>query len=67
MTSDQAGAAFAARRVEAAVPWEPWLTNAVKNQRRPAAPAHHGNGHGTGIHRARRALRDAAAIGPADV
>jgi NitT/TauT family transport system substrate-binding protein len=30
MTSDQAGAAFAAGRVTAAVTWEPWLTNAVK-------------------------------------
>jgi NitT/TauT family transport system substrate-binding protein len=29
MTSDQAGAAFAAGRVTAAVTWEPWLTNAV--------------------------------------
>jgi NitT/TauT family transport system substrate-binding protein len=30
MTSDQAGGAFAAGSVTAAVTWEPWLTNAVK-------------------------------------
>lgn len=30
MTSDQAGAAFAAGQIDAAVTWEPWLTNAVK-------------------------------------
>ncbi len=32
MEADQAGVAFIAKRVEAAVTWEPWLTNAKNSQ-----------------------------------